>query len=66
MTIDQSLAWFPRRAFDYVWLINPPRYDASLAADLRPVWRAGRSVLYKVPEKQPPLAEREAAAIRLS
>jgi hypothetical protein len=26
------------------------------------VWRAGSSVLYKVPEKQPPLAEREAAA----
>jgi len=66
MTIDQSLAWFPRKAFDYVWLINPPRYDSSLIADLTPVWRAGTSVLYKVPEKKPPLAEREAAALRLS
>lgn len=61
-TINQTLAWFPRSAFDYVWLINPPPYDPALASDLTPVWRAGTSVLYKVPEKQPPLAEREAAA----
>jgi len=61
MTIDETLAWFPRRAFDYVWLIDPPPYDARLVADLRPVWRAGTSVLYKVPETRPPLAEREAA-----
>jgi hypothetical protein len=63
MTIDQSLAWFPRGAFDYVWLIKPPPYDARLAADLRPVWRAGTSVLYKVPEARAPLAEREAAVM---
>ena len=63
MTIDQTLAWFPRHAFDYVWLIDPPPYDARLVADLRPVWRAGTSVLYKVPETRPPLAEREAAVM---
>jgi hypothetical protein len=62
-TIDQSLAEFPRSAFDYVWLINPPPYDVRLVADLTPVWRAGTSVLYKVPEARPPLAEREAAVM---
>lgn len=61
MTVDYSLARFPRGAFDYVWMINPPPYDPALVADLRPVWRAGTSVLYKVPEARPPLAEREAA-----
>ncbi|TPG20384.1 hypothetical protein EAH87_07700 [Sphingomonas koreensis] len=65
-TVDQSLAEFPRGAFDYVWLINPPRYDPALVSDLQPVWRAGASVLFKVPEQQAPLAEREAKALRLS
>jgi hypothetical protein len=65
-TIDQTLANFPRGAFDYVWLINPPPYDKTLVGDLIPVWRAGTSMLYKVPKTRPPLAEREAAALRLS
>ncbi|MGN6376499.1 MAG: hypothetical protein ACTHMG_13240 [Sphingomonas sp.] len=65
-TADETLAHFPRGAFDYVWLINPPPYDKSLVADMTPVWRAGTSALYKIPEKTPPLAEREAAALKLS
>lgn len=47
-TIDASLATFPRHAFDHVWLIDPPPYDAALAEGLVPVWRDGRSVLYRV------------------
>jgi hypothetical protein len=54
-TLDESLAHFPRDGFDYVWLIDPPRYDPAFAADLRPVWRSGTSVLYKV--ERPTLPE---------
>jgi hypothetical protein len=46
--IDMSLAYFPRDAFDYVWLITPPAHDHRLLAGLRPVWRSGTSVLYRV------------------
>ena len=48
LTIDQSLAYFPRQAFDYVWLIEPPPYNPAFAADLTPIWRDGTSVLYRV------------------
>lgn len=53
-TIDQSLATFPREAFDYVWLIQPPPYDPRLTQGLQPVWRNGRSVLYRVVDRAPP------------
>ena len=46
--IDRSLARFPRAAFDYVWLISPPPYDAKYTQDLTPIWRDGTSVLFKV------------------
>jgi hypothetical protein len=46
--INRSLAKFPRAAFDYVWLISPPPYDAKYARDLTPIWRDGTSVLFKV------------------
>lgn len=47
-TLDEALAQFPRDGFDYVWLIDPPRHDPARTAGLRPVWRSGTSVLYKV------------------
>lgn len=47
-TLDQSLRRFPRRAFDYVWLIDPPAYDARLTAGLVPVWANGRDRLFRV------------------
>ena len=55
--IHIALATFPREAFDYVWLIQPPPYDPRLAAGLRPVWRSGRSVLYRVVDRRPPILE---------
>lgn len=48
MTIDQALRGFPRDAFDYVWLIAPPPFDARLLAGTTPVWRDGASGLYKI------------------
>jgi hypothetical protein len=53
-TIDEALATFPRHAFDYVWLIDPPAYDARLAKGLRPIWRSGTSVLYRVVDRSRP------------
>ena len=46
--INRSLALFPRAAFDYVWLIDPPPYDPKYTSDLTPIWRSGTSVLFKV------------------
>ena len=53
-TIDESLRTFPRQAFDYVWLIEPPDYDPALTRGLQPVWRSGASVLYRVVDRTPP------------
>lgn len=47
-SLDQALAILPRDAFDYVWLIGPPPFDPALAEGLRPIWRQGTSVLYRV------------------
>jgi hypothetical protein len=52
-TIDASLRRFPRDAFDYVWLIQPPPYDPALEAGLVPVWRQGRSALFRVDHARP-------------
>jgi hypothetical protein len=48
MTVDEALAKLPRAAFDYVWLIDPPRHDARRTAGMMPVWRDGTDVLYRI------------------
>lgn len=55
-TIGEALTEFPRTAFDYVWLIRPPPHDRRLTAGLRPIWRSGSSVLYRVVDRSPPWA----------
>lgn len=52
-SLDQALATFPRQAFDYVWLIDPPGYDSRLTQGLEPVWRSGGSVLYRIARPTP-------------
>ncbi len=47
-TLDASLKALPRAAFDYVWLIDPPVYDARLTAGMTPVWRQGNDVLLRI------------------
>ncbi len=47
-TPDEALAKLPRTAFDYVWLIDPPRYDVRLTSGMTPVWRDGTDVLYRI------------------
>lgn len=48
LTIDRALETFPRKDFDYVWLIDPAPFDPQLVADLDPVWRGAGSILYRV------------------
>ena len=47
-SIDMALRALPRQAFDYVWLIDPPRHDASLVEGMQPVWRGPGSILYRI------------------
>ncbi len=48
LDVDEALHQVPRAAFDYIWLIDPPAYDAKLTPGLRPVWRSGHSVLFRI------------------
>jgi hypothetical protein len=53
--IEVSLRNFPRHAYDFVWVIDPPPYHPSAAVGLQPIWRSGTSVLYRVADRtQPP------------
>jgi hypothetical protein len=52
-TAADSMAYLPRDAFDYVWLLQPPPYPARLNAGLVPIWRSGTSVLYRIDHGQP-------------
>jgi hypothetical protein len=48
MTPDEALVKLPRGAFDYIWMIDPPRYDERLAVGMTPVWRNRTDVLYRI------------------
>lgn len=50
-SLDEALAALPRGDFDYVWLIDPPVHKAASVRGLTPVWRAGTSVLFRLPER---------------
>lgn len=50
--IGPMLARFPRQAFDYLWLINPPRYDPAQVAGMEKVWSLpDGSALYRIPNQ---------------
>lgn len=50
-TLDWSLKNLPRDAFDYVWLIEPPRYNPQLTAGMIPIWRDGPDALFRIDHK---------------
>ncbi len=58
--VSIALRQFPRAAFDYVWLLNPPPYDPALTAGLQPIWRDGRDVLFRVIDRRQPARPDEA------
>jgi hypothetical protein len=47
-TLDESLARVPRQAFDYVWLIDPPVFDARLLVGATLTWSNGTDRLYRI------------------
>ena len=52
--IDKTLARFPRAAFDYVWMIAPPKFDPAGLKGLERKWTNGRDSLYRVlPAEKP-------------
>lgn len=51
LTLDDALAKLPRGAFDYVWLMDPPRYDVRGTAGMTAVWRDGTDVLLRIDRK---------------
>jgi hypothetical protein len=55
-SLEMSLANFPRAAFDYVWIIDPPS-RVPIPTDLRPVWSNGKDTLYRI-ERGPALEAR--------
>jgi hypothetical protein len=46
-SIDHALAQVPAKAFDFVWLVDPPPFDASLTSRLQMVWRGPGTILYR-------------------
>ena len=46
--VDKAVLHFPRHAFDYVWMIEPPKFDPRLAWGMVPVWGNGTSMLYRI------------------
>jgi len=46
-TIDTALKAVPRDRFDYVWLVDPPKFDPRLVEGMHPVWRGPGSILYR-------------------
>ena len=46
--VNRALSEFPRDRFDYLWMINPPPFDPKYVEGLQPVWRNGRSILYRL------------------
>ena len=50
-----ALANFPREAFDYVWMLQPPPYTAADVRGLTPIWRNGRDILFRVDDRTQPV-----------
>lgn len=52
--LSHALANLPRDRFDYVWLIDLPRYDPRLVASMTVIWRNQTDVLYRVNHRTEP------------
>lgn len=55
--VEPMLRAFPRKAFDYLWMIDPPSFDPRLLGDAQKVWEGpSGSALYRLnaqPATQP-------------
>jgi hypothetical protein len=61
--LSEALARLPWTAFDYVWLITPPKLEPTVTAGLRPIWGNDTAMLYRVePRAQERIATSETPA----
>ena len=51
--IARALSDFPRDAFDYIWMLQPPPYDPALLRGLTPIWRDRTHLLLRVDDRRP-------------
>jgi hypothetical protein len=47
-TVTDALTHLPRDAFDFLWLIDVPRYDPRLIDGMELIWTGPRSSLYRI------------------
>ena len=52
--VRMALNNFPRDAFDYVWLLQPPSFDPALIRGMTPIWQNGRDMLLRVDDRTQP------------
>ncbi len=45
-SLNRALADVPRGSFDYIWLLNPPKFDPARLSGLQRVWTNGTDALY--------------------
>ena len=46
--LNRTMAEFPRKAFDYLWVVNMPWSMLPRASDLIPLYRNGNTILYRI------------------
>ena len=63
-SVDQSLATFPRDAFDYVWLIKVPPFDSLLLGGLERLWSNETGAVYRVVRREGPVERKSQATFR--
>lgn len=57
--LEIALEYFPRNAYDYVWMIDMPRNRWPIDPDLKPVWIGNRfGILYRIVHHPRPVAGR--------
>jgi len=51
-SLDWSLKHLPRGAFDYVWMIAPPRFDPRGLRGMTRIWQNGSDALYRIDDRR--------------
>jgi hypothetical protein len=57
--LENTVAHFPREAYDFLWLVDVPQYRWVNDPGLQPIWHSpsNRGILYRIVKPQPPRPE---------
>jgi len=58
-TLNYALINLPRDQFDYVWLLDPPRYDPKNLWGMTKLWSDGKNAVYRIDNRTQPRHEEE-------